>query len=197
MHHNDLGKPRNYCQGKPKVPEGHAFGIVSAGANDTAAACLKGCYTVEEQLPEKDLGRCLKPGMTNFPKPGEKKGRAFGVPSVRVDIPAPNPSTRSVADQQNYGDEVGAAAVLNPQRFEMLGVPDKEFLLRREKEELDEILNGAGYKSFFEGEKGSRLFDSLWDTALKLFDDELELASLDSILYCYGNHLEGKIAEKF
>ena len=69
--------------------------------------------------------------------------------------------------------------------------------LDEKDEELDEILNGAGYKSFFEGEKGSRLFDSLWDTALKLFDDELELASLDSILYCYGNHLEGKIAEKF
>ena len=113
---------------------------------------------------------------------------------MRVDIPAPDPSKRSVADEQNYGDEVGAAAVLNPQRFEMLGVPDKEFLLRREKEECADVLKGAGYEPilFADG-----LFDELWAKAVKLFDDELELASLDSILYVYGAHLEGTIAKKY
>ena len=40
-------------------------------------------------------------------------------------------------------------------------------------------------------------FDNLWNKAVKLFSDELELASLDSILYVYGNTLENKIADKF
>lgn len=31
-----------------------------------------------------------------------------GTPSVRTDIPALDPQKRSVADCQNYGDEVGA-----------------------------------------------------------------------------------------
>merc|ERR1719230_1964445 len=95
---------------------------------------------MHEQAPDKDLGICLTTGRRNV-----YHERSFGVPSVRSDIPAPAQERRSVADTLNYGDEVGAAALLHPQRFELQGVPDKEFLLRRSKEELQGIVIGAGY----------------------------------------------------
>lgn len=50
--------------------------------------------------------------------------------------------------------------MLTPQRFENLGIADKEFLLRRPKEECQSILKGAGYQL-----KQDR-FDEIWDKAV-------------------------------
>merc|ERR1739848_887209 len=52
--------------------------------------------------------------------------RAFGTPCVRADIPSLPPEKRSLADGQNYADEVGSQSLLNPQRFDSQGVPDRE-----------------------------------------------------------------------
>ena len=53
---------------------------------------------------------------------------------VRFDIPKPN--TRSMADTQNYGDEVGASSLISPQRFESMGIQDDEFLQRRTRDDV-------------------------------------------------------------
>merc|ERR1712025_1485644 len=108
----------------------------------------------------------------------------MGVPSVRNDLAevgkAPMVHKRSVADTMNYGDEVGAAALLRPQRFELQGVPDTEFLHRRPREELKGIVNGAGYK--FEDAD----FNGIYDKAAALFEDDLNLVSLDAFMYVYS-----------
>merc|ERR1712072_552734 len=165
---------------------GHAFGIASAGSDVTAGQCVRGWYSLNEQLPDGDLGRCVKPGRRNL----TSETRAFGTPSVRNDIPAPNPETRSVADTQNYGDEVGASALLNPQRFELQGVPDKDFLIRRQKDELQSILENCGYK--LEQDQ----FDGLWTAAVKLFEDDLELASLDAFLFIYSDAIDEEVRNR-
>jgi len=108
-----LGKSRNYCQGHIKTPA-RGFGIVSAGANDTAAKCMQGTYTDADNVPDANLGKCTIVGRRNVSK---DPARLYGVPSVRFDRPAPDPSKRGLADVQNYGDEVGAGPLLNPQRF--------------------------------------------------------------------------------
>merc|ERR1719355_282375 len=105
----------------------------------TARSCILGYYALDEQLPDQDLGRCTKVGRRNM----TKETRAFGVPSIRTDLEAP-PGRRSVADLTNYGDECGAAALLNPQRFDNKGVPGREFLLRRPKEELQGLVEASG-----------------------------------------------------
>lgn len=104
--HDALGKSRNYCQGTENRTPARGFGIVSAGANDTAAACINGAYSggIDAMRPDRDLGRCDIVGRRNV-WPDEK--RKFGVPSIRTDIAAPA-GMRGLADNQNYGDEVGA-----------------------------------------------------------------------------------------
>ncbi|CAD7963089.1 unnamed protein product [Amoebophrya sp. A25] len=179
--HDKLGKTRNYCQGSHPTPA-RGFGIVSAGANDTAAACMSGTYTDADNIPEENLGKCTIVGRRNV---SEDPGRLYGVPSVRYDIPCPDLGKRGLADMQNYGDEVGAGPLLNPQRFEIRGIMDKDFLLRRDREETRAILKGSGYD--FDN------FDHLFDAALELFSDDIPLASLDAILYLHGSKVERKV----
>ncbi|CAE8612967.1 unnamed protein product, partial [Polarella glacialis] len=90
--------------GPPCGPD-KRFGIGSAISDYTAASCIKGYYSFEEQLPDQDLGRCCKVGRRNV----TSETRAFGTPSVRTDIPAPPPGKRSCADNMSYGDDCSAA----------------------------------------------------------------------------------------
>jgi hypothetical protein len=175
--HPQLAKTKNYQQGKVPVPPGHVYGIKSMSSEVTARSCILGYYGLNEQLPDQDLGRCIKPGRRNV----TAETRAFGTPSVRADIPALPQEKRSLADCQNYGDEVGAPALLNPQRFDSQGVPDREYLLRRPKEEIKSLLQAAGYK--FSDED----FDEIWNTAVKLFEDNIPRASLDSFMFVYSD----------
>jgi EF-hand domain-containing family member B len=169
------------ANGPPCGPD-YRFGIKSGVSDYTAASCIKGYYSLEEQLPDQDLGRCTKVGCRNV----TNESRAFGIPSVRTDIPAPPPGKRSCADTMSYGDECSAAALLNPQRFDNRGVPDREFLIRRPKEEL---------RSLFESLNNDAVdFDSLWSEAVGLFDDRLPLVSLDVMLYLHSQKLEERVA---
>jgi hypothetical protein len=177
--HPELGKKRNYQQQKPPMAPDHAYGIKSTSAEVTARTCILGYYSLNEQLPDQDLGRCIKPGRRNV----TSESRAFGTPSVRADIPALPQERRSLADTQNYGDEVGSQVLLNPQRFDSQGVPDKEFLLRRPKDELRSLMENSGY-TFSEAD-----FDGIWNTAASLFEDGVELASLDSFMFVYSDRI--------
>ena len=174
----------NHKQGKPKVPLGFQFGVPSKGSGTSAQQAIEGSYSLEEQLPDQDLGRCLKPGRRNF----TKETRAFGVPSVRTDLPAPPRNRRSVADQRSFGDDASTAALLNPQRFDSIGVPDREFLIRRPKEELRGLTKAAGI--------GDEDFERLWTEVVALFKDGQELASLDSLLYAYSGHIDAQVRQR-
>merc|ERR1711862_600941 len=103
------------------------------------------------------------------------------------DIVAPDPLKRSCADVQNYGDEVGSGPLLNPQRFEVIGIEDKEFLLRREKEEVRDLLTKSGYTF--------KNFEGMWVEAVELFRDGKELVSLDAMLYLYGKGVDQRVEE--
>jgi len=168
----------------PPLPEEHRFGIKSTISDYTAGSCIKGYYSLEEQLPDEDLGRSMKPGRRNV----TTETRAFGVPSIRTDIGAPHPSKRSVADLSSYGDEPSAASILNPQRFDCKGISDREFLVRRPRQELEALVKTAPLEGVD--------FDSLFDEAQKLFDDGLPLVSLDSMLYLQSKRIEKSVGDK-
>lgn len=162
----------------PHLGHEHRYGVKSSVSEYNAASCVRGYYSLEEQLPDQDLGRCTKPGRRNV----TAEERAFGCPSVRTDVVAPHPTRRSVADEMSYGDEPGAAAILAPQRFDNKGIPDREFLVRRPREELEQLMANAPVDNVD--------FDSLWEESLGLFDDGLPLVSLDAILYLQSQRIE-------
>jgi hypothetical protein len=66
------------------VPE--SFGATKRRPGDdvTAAAVLRGDYSFQEQLPDKDLGKSTRPGFRNVTK---DPSRTFGVPTIRTDVP--------------------------------------------------------------------------------------------------------------
>lgn len=181
--HPKLARKRNYQQGKAPVSPNHVYGIKSMSSEVTARSCILGYYSLNEQLPDQDLGRCIKPGRRNV----TAESRAFGTPSVRADIPALPIEKRSLADCQNYGDEVGAQALICPQRFLSQGVPDRDYLLRRPKEEIKSLFATAGYK-FSEED-----FDEIWDASVKLFEDDIPRASLDSFMFVYSDWINEHI----
>jgi len=174
----------HYMQGPggPPVAQDHVFGAKSGEDTTSVEVCIKGCYSLQEQLPDQDLGRCTKLGRRNV----TTETRAFGVPSVRADIPGPSSKGRSLADAVNYGDECGAAALLGPQRFDERGVPDSEFLVRRPKEDIASLVQGLPEIDL----------EELWPKCLDLFDDDLELVSLDALLHVHSLKVGEEIAQR-
>jgi hypothetical protein len=170
--------------GGPPVPSGTRFGVKSTNSESTAKSCIQGFYSLKEQLPDQDLGRCTKPGRRNV----TVETRAFGTPSVRTDIPAPHPDKRSCADHTAYGDDCGAAALLNPQRFDSRGISDNEFLVRRRKEEIEPLLNGLNLPDLD--------FESLWQEAVGLFDDDMPMVSLDALLFVHAKKVEAQVSQR-
>lgn len=181
VHNTELGGKVNHKQGKVPLPPGHRFGIKSASSGDCAQAVIQGAYELEEQLPDQDLGCCLKPGRRNY----TTETRAFGTPSIRTDLVPP--AKRSVADQRSFGDEATTAILLNPQRFDAIGVPDREFLLRRPKEELKALVAGTG-RNLSDAE-----FSGIYDQAAGLFGDGLDVVSLDAFLFVYSARIDEQV----
>mmetsp|Transcript_57627 Transcript_57627/g.122560 ORF Transcript_57627/g.122560 Transcript_57627/m.122560 type:complete len:489 (-) Transcript_57627:120-1586(-) len=179
-----VGEKTHPKQGAAGPPLGtdHRYGIKSSISEYTAQSCIKGYYALEDQLPDYDLGRCTKVGKRNI----TKETRAFGVPSIRNDIPAPHPSKRSIADDCSYGDEPSAAVILSPQRFDTLGISDSEFLLRRPKEEIEALLKSVPLPGCN--------FDELWEKSVALFADGLQLVSLDVLLYVHSENINTNVA---
>lgn len=93
-----LGQSKNLGQGKPPVPEDHVFGVKNIVGNHVwnAAKCIHGEPTEKETQPDKDLGKCTKPGSMNVVRKPEDWNRSFGTPTIRTDIPYKE--KRSVAD---------------------------------------------------------------------------------------------------
>ena len=134
-----LGTVKNLGFGQRVPPPGAVFGMASQSGPEWGVRECIGNYTPEEQQPDKDLGRSIRPGWRNI----APEGRYFGVPSIRSDIPAP--MLKSVADHQNYGNETGAATLLYPPRFQDGGVTQMDFLTATAKEELADIFRASGF----------------------------------------------------
>eukprot|EP00904_Undaria_pinnatifida_P010860 jgi/Undpi1/6904/HiC_scaffold_21.g09379.m1 len=119
-----------------------------------ARACVEGDYSWAEQQPDSDLGKSITPGFRN----AVAERRAFGVPSIRSDIPPY--ARRSVADTQNYGDDSSARYLVNPSQFSSVGIEDDEFFTDRGKLELRKLFESTGYPF------SQEVFDSIWATAV-------------------------------
>jgi hypothetical protein len=152
-----LGRARNLGHGKQLAGD-HIFGkaAVRRGPNEwDARDCVEGKYSYAEQLPDSDLGTTATPGFRN----ATTELRRFGCPSVRSDIP--KYARRSVADNQNYGDDVNAQFLLNPSQFANLGVEDEQFIVPRSKEYIKSMFNDLGYA--VEDDVFDELFGSVCD----------------------------------
>ena len=119
-----LGSVKNLGQGQPERP-GHTFGTMRRDLDWNAAKCINGDPTERELQPDKDLAKSTKANCTNNVRRPEDADRAFGCPTIRVDIPYKQ--VRSVADYANYGDEPEAVDLLFPSTFTEVGVEESDF----------------------------------------------------------------------
>lgn len=110
---DQLGKCRNLLQNREADPN-MVYGRTDRRYNDwDARSCIEGDYSYNEQTPDHDLGCSITPGFrkdATLLQEGKLQQHAFGVPSVRSDLGKKN--FRSIADSNNYGDDVTAAYLL-------------------------------------------------------------------------------------
>lgn len=136
-----LGKGRKLgsC---PPLPADHSFGSSSVKKGSTAEPgvdqLIQGSYTEEQQQPDADLGKSLREGWRNVAPPE----RVFGVPSVRTDIPLP--SSKSVANTRNYGNEPDAMQLLRPPKSVERGVYAEDYLKLLSVEDMKGLVAEAG-----------------------------------------------------
>lgn len=140
-----LGKSKTVGQGlKPEIYDAvHGAPSLKSHNDWNARKCITGEPTAKMLEPDADLGKCVKPGCRNVVWYEQDKDRAFGTPTIRMDIP--KPAFRSVADHQNYGDEPEAISVILPAQQLDLGAQDSDFTTVRSKNELRSIFEKLGY----------------------------------------------------
>jgi len=133
-----LGQSRNLGHGLNGFGKDHVYGKKSVRSENEwdARTCLQGEYTEEEQEPDSDLGCTHTPGFRNITTQKQHE-RTFGTPTIRSDIP--KYAKRSVADQQNYGDDANAQGLLYPSTLVSLGIDENEFGAARTKDEIIDI----------------------------------------------------------
>lgn len=161
-----IGMPRSLGQGLDKLPPDHTFGMPSnRGRNGDwdAAQCLRGDYTIEQQLPDRDLGKSVTPGFRNM----THEVRAFGVPSIRTDLPANTNIRRSIADSQNYGDSTTSRALIAPPDYADLAITSDDFDTLRTREEIESLIRRCTPEVTEDA-----VFDIVWDLATASSEDE-------------------------
>eukprot|EP00976_Prorocentrum_cordatum_P067582 1178806-Prorocentrum_minimum.AAC.2 len=152
-----LGKVKKLGHGNRNIPADFAYGVASEGREAGewgVRKLLVGGYSQEEQAPDVDLGKCIKPGLRNI-APEEK---VFGLPSVRTDIlrryPQPTKAlfeagmtvvgSKGCADNTNYGEEPDAFALIYPVSGADRGVEERQYLEAYSKEKLKAFFQSAG-----------------------------------------------------
>lgn len=152
---DQLGRPRRLASsGGVPAPPDKVFGVTTKrDENDSAWGSIQGAYSREEQQPDVDLGRAVNHGWRN----STSESRPFGVPTIRSDIP--QPSRRSIADGQNYGDDATGKQLLYPETFASYGVSDAEFAQPRVSKQLRVLFERIGYSL------ADDAFNEIWDVA--------------------------------
>lgn len=138
---NLLGKTKNLGQDSGLRPRDMVYGKPSGTKSVSAADVIKGKYTAADQAPDRDLGRSVLPGFRNL----ATEDRVYGCPSIRNDIPALPYNRRSLADCQNYGDDVPAQDLINPPAFADLSIGPLSMDELRPKAKIYELFQRIGY----------------------------------------------------
>ncbi len=103
------------------------FGRPSDSSALSAGDCLVGNYSLEEQLPDADLGRATHRGFRNeVPDPH----KVFGKPTAGY---------RQGRDPTSY-------ECLAPGAFESRGITDEDFLVTRGQEEIRDVFEAVGIR---------------------------------------------------
>ncbi len=138
---------------------------------------IEGEYSEADQLPDPDLGRATRPGFRN-----SDTSQVFGAPTVRTDVPPPQ--FRSIADNQNYGDDTSCNKLLYPNRFNEMGVNDEDFVRPRPKHELANLFSKIG-EDLTDAD-----FDRIYDQACQSEGaTPLGQASVEELRDIYLDHL--------
>jgi hypothetical protein len=145
---DDLGKSKNLGQGSGSRPVSYTYGKPSVTAQRAASGIpvwgaeqvMHGVYSVEEQMPDSDLGKSITPGFRNI----ARETRAYGCPSIRTDLP--KLARRSVADSKNYGDDVAARDLISPPAYSDLNIDPAAMATPRPFDSLREIFAKIGYE---------------------------------------------------
>ncbi|GAQ80676.1 hypothetical protein KFL_000590290 [Klebsormidium nitens] len=157
---DELGRPKSLCLGMERN-EDHVFGMPTRRKEEwDAAQLIRGGYSEEQQQPDADLGRSVRRNYTNG---GDTHDRIFGVPTIRRDV-VRHGKIRSVADNQNYGDEPDAARLLKPLPGADRGVTEEDYLQAMSRPEMYAFMNRAG----IDLEDGT--FEAVFDRAMQLED---------------------------
>lgn len=158
---DQLGRARNLGLGATTLSSGHVYGVGGTADAWDAANCIQGDYSAEEQAPDADLGTSATPGWRNV----SVESRAFGCPTLRTDIRYP--SSKSVSDNQNYGDDVSAEFLLHPSEFASAGIEDEDFAQARSPQQIRQFFVTAG---IIQDDFGQADFDRLWGQASRAYD---------------------------
>lgn len=147
-----LGQSKNLGQDSGQRPKDMVYGRVSGVKGLSAAEVLRGKYRESDNLPDRDLGKSITPGFRNL----SYNDRVYGCPSIRNDIPAPQVQRRSIADSQNYGDDVPAQDLINPPAFSDLAIGPMAMSEPRNRDSMLQLFARIGYS--FSEELGSHIF---------------------------------------
>lgn len=147
-----LGQSKNLGQDSGLRPKDMVYGRASGTKGLSAAEVLRGKYNEIDNLPDRDLGKSITPGFRNL----SYNDRVFGCPSIRNDIPAPQVQRRSIADSQNYGDDVPAQDLINPPAFSDLAIGPMAMNEPRNRQDMLQLFARIGYT--FGEELGNHLF---------------------------------------
>jgi len=146
----------------------------------SARQCLQGEYKEADQHPDEDLGCARRPGFRNF----TNGDRVFGTPSVRTDIKPP--TTRSISDSQNYGDDTNAAKLLYPSRIATQGLDESDFSTPLDRGEIRDVMERIGYT--FNNDE----FEKLYVQTIFVFTGEYQesLVSIKEFLQVMNERLD-------
>jgi hypothetical protein len=111
-------------------------------------------------MPDEDLGSSVTPGfrrhadLIDNPNIARNPAQhAFGLPNIRSDLPMKH--YKSIADNQNYGDDVTAYFLLYPPNSRALGVEAADFTSQRTKEDVMSLFAHVTAAAAGEGEEKS------------------------------------------
>jgi len=169
-----IGKSHNMMQGRPPVPIGHTYGVKN-NYDLNAGKLIQGFYSGREQQPDNDLGRCTVGGRRNYDNKAP-----MGVATLRTDLKLPESHKRRVTCTTNYGDELDAYSLICPNKLQVQNISDHDFSMRRTREDLRGIFDGAGYQL------NSSDFNTLFNEAVTHhYDDGEPLVSLELLSSMY------------
>jgi EF-hand domain-containing family member B len=177
-----LGMSRNLGQGSGSRPFDMIYGqpsaaILKSRRVHTAAEVIKGNYNPVQQLPDHDLGKSITPGFRNF----TSTDRVFGCPSIRTDLQYTRQGRRSVADAQNYGDDVAAKYLINPPPFSDLSISPDAMAKARPKEKIFHIFDQIGY---------NHIPLELKEVIFQEASNDGNTATINSYRYCLNIYLD-------